>query len=464
MTLRSRIAWTAGVATAAVAIVISIVAILTTRHELRVQLDHELVSDANRAAARAGISPTQLPPPFSSRFTAPASPAFSGVDRRQSQSRLFDSTGHVVFEGQYPAVKLSASDRAVAAGSVSSHLRDATGGTVDYRVATVHVKGTKRAVQVARPTSDIEDTVGRLTLILALCGLGGALVALVLGWFVARSAVKPVSNLAGVATHVADTEDLTVEVPERGGRELEVLAASFNRMLRTLEAARAQQRQLVADASHELRTPLTSLRTNLEVLASGAVISDADRTDLLSDVGAQIEELSELVTDLLELARDDIEHRADYIDLRLDHVVEAALDRARRRAVGVNLDVELDPVLVHGDPGLLERAVLNIVDNAIKWSPPDGRVVVRLEGGSLSITDQGPGIAPEDRGHVFERFWRSPLARSQPGSGLGLAIVAQVVASHDGTVSVESAPGGGARVMVRLPVITVDEPAELILR
>jgi two-component system sensor histidine kinase MprB len=220
----------------------------------------------------------------------------------------------------------------------------------------------------------------------------------------------------------------------------------------------------VADASHELRTPLTSLRTNLEVLASGAVISDADRTDLLSDVGAQIEELSELVTDLLELARDDIEHRAGYIDLRLDHVVEAALDRARRRAVGVDLDVDLDPVLVRGDPDLLERAVLNIVDNAIKWSPPDGRVTVRLERGRLSITDQGPGIAPEDREHVFERFWRSPLARSQRGSGLGLAIVAQVVASHDGTVVVENAPGTGARIVVQLPTISVDEPAELVSR
>jgi two-component system sensor histidine kinase MprB len=457
VTLRSRIAWTAGVATAAVAIVISVVAILTTRHELRVQLDHELVSDANRAATRAAISPTQARP-FALPFLPPSSATF---DRRQSQSRMFESSGHVDFEGQYPAITLDASDRAVARGTLSSHLRDATGKGVDYRVATVHVKGTKRAVQVARPTSDIEDTVSRLTLILALCGLGGALIALILGWFVARSAVKPVSSLAEVATHVADTEDLTVEVPERGGRELEGLAASFNRMLRTLEAARAQQRQLVADASHELRTPLTSLRTNLEVLASGATLSEVDRADLLSDVGAQIEELSELVTDLLELARDEIDHREGYIDLRLDHVVEAALDRARRRAVRVDIEADLEPVLVHGDPELLERAVLNIVDNAIKWSPPDGRVTVQLAGGALVISDQGPGIATEDRDHVFERFWRAPIARSQRGSGLGLAIVAQVVASHDGTATVDTAPGGGARIIVRLPVIAIDEPAVL---
>jgi two-component system sensor histidine kinase MprB len=451
VTLRSRIAWTAGVATAFVAIVISAVAIVSVRHGLREQVDHELLGEARRSAARAAIGPGPLARP--SAPIAPELPAGSiPAGRRPWTARLLRADGSIVFDNEYPDVRVTRADRRVASGARSTDLRDATAGGVSYRVVTVHVAGTATAAQVTRPTTEIERTVAALTWILVGCGVGGALVALLIGWWVARAAVRPVTELAEAASHVADTEDLSVEVPEAGGQELEALASSFNRMLRTLERSRSQQRQFVSDASHELRTPLTSLRTNLEVLTSGAGLGEADRAELLADVGAQIEELSDLVSGLVALARGDEDGRAERVALRWDEAVARAVERAGWRDPSVAIDVSLEPAVVVGDAELVERAVLNVLDNAVKWSPPGGRVEVRLHGGLLEVHDEGPGIAPEDRPYVFERFWRAESARSQRGSGLGLAIAWQVVASHGGTLAIDPAVGVGTRVVMCLPV------------
>ena len=231
-------------------------------------------------------------------------------------------------------------------------------------------------------------------------------------------------------------------------------------MLGALANSQEQQRRLVTDAGHELRTPLTSLRTNLELLIQsrkpGAPeLSEKDTEDLYSDVRGQLDELTTLIGDLVELSRQDAPQLAQE-PVELVDVVERALDRAKRRAAKVQFDVELKPWTVNGDSSALERAVLNLLDNAIKFSPSDGtvRVTLRPMGDGtalLEVADQGPGIAEDDLPHVFERFYRSPDARGLPGSGLGLSIVSHTARRHGGVASAANVPGGGALMTLRLP-------------
>ncbi len=171
---------------------------------------------------------------------------------------------------------------------------------------------------------------------------------------------------------------------------------------------------------------------------------------------AQLKELTTLVGDLVDMAREDERTGAEPEPVPFNQIVERAVDRAHRRAQSLHFDVSLQPGDVRAQPALLERAVMNVLDNAAKWSPPGGHVGVTLEANSawhLTVTDQGPGIAPEDLPHIFERFYRAESARSMPGSGLGLAIVRNVVTAHGGSIDVTSASsGGGTRVDIVLPL------------
>ncbi|HEU4810619.1 MAG TPA: HAMP domain-containing sensor histidine kinase, partial [Nocardioides sp.] len=182
----------------------------------------------------------------------------------------------------------------------------------------------------------------------------------------------------------------------------------------------------------------------------GAGLPAAARAELLDDVRAQIEELTTLIGDLVELARDEpLTHVVESVDL--SEIVDRAVTRVRRRAPGIAFDVETAPWWVVGEPAALERAVTNLVDNGAKWSPAGGTVSIRLADGVVTVDDQGPGIAPDDLPHVFDRFYRSQESRSMPGSGLGLSIVRQVAGRHAGTVEAGSSPAGGARLTLVLP-------------
>jgi two-component system sensor histidine kinase MprB len=230
-------------------------------------------------------------------------------------------------------------------------------------------------------------------------------------------------------------------------------------MLQALASSREQQAQLISDAGHELRTPLTSLRTNIEVLMRRPDLPSADRTELYTDVEAQLQELTNLVGDLVDLARHE-ERQAEPIEVRFDSLVGAAVERARRRAPEVSFVTHLTAGAVRAQPALLERAVLNVLDNAAKWSPPGSSVEVWLQRGAiwtLDVHDHGPGIAAEDLPHVFERFYRASSARSMPGSGLGLAIVKHVVDNHGGTVTASVPPEGGTVIHIELPIVAEDE-------
>ncbi|MBV9413493.1 MAG: HAMP domain-containing protein, partial [Solirubrobacterales bacterium] len=253
--------------------------------------------------------------------------------------------------------------------------------------------------------------------------------------------------LAGAVREVSATRDLGQRIPVSGRDELASLAADFNAMLGALEESQHAQQQLIADASHELRTPLTAHRANVELLARPDLPVE-QRQRVLGAAVRTMEKLSVLVGDLIQAAREgrSVDAREP---LALDELVAAAVDRAHHRAPELHFETRLEPYRVVGAGSRLERAIDNVLDNAIKWSPPGGTVDIRLAGGTLAVRDHGPGIAEADLPHVFDRFYRAAAARALPGSGLGLSIVKQAVDDHGGSVAVTNADGGGALLMLR---------------
>jgi two-component system sensor histidine kinase MprB len=307
------------------------------------------------------------------------------------------------------------------------------------------------------PLTEIDDSLRHLALILLALTAGGIALAVALGWGVTAAAAAPVARLTAAAERVTETGDLSLRIEEAASADDELgrLAGSFNAMLGALELSVTSQRRLVADASHELRTPLTSLRTNMDLLASGSPLQPGERERILDDVSAQLEELTTIVNDLVELARDG-EPEGSLVEVRLDEVVADAVERAERHARHVRFRLEAEPTGVLGDPARLSRAIVNVLDNAAKWSPIDGEIEVTVRDGSVVVRDHGPGFGPEDLPHVFDRFYRSTAARGAPGSGLGLAIVRQVITSHGGTVAAEDRSEGGAVIRIELPSLDHD--------
>jgi two-component system sensor histidine kinase MprB len=351
-----------------------------------------------------------------------------------------------------PVLRIGEPEFEVANGQSPRSIRTIQSGDIDYRVVTVPYVHEGTALIIAQNMGTQERVLKRLGAVMLLFGLAGVIGAAAAGWAVARNGLRPVRRLTRNVERIARTEDLQ-PLPVEGDDEIARLATAFNDMLVALSASRDRQRRLVADAGHELRTPLTSLRTNLDLLlqadASGGLDAGA-RSELLEDVRAQIEEMSTLVGDLVELARDEpLRTVVEQVDLA--DVVDRAVARARRRGTGLTFDVETEPWWVTGEAASLERAVTNLLDNAVKWSPPGGAVRIRLNHGTLTVDDQGPGIAPGDRDHVFDRFYRSEESRSMPGSGLGLSIVRQVIERHSGNVRVDENDGGGTRMVLQLP-------------
>ncbi|MDI3417859.1 HAMP domain-containing sensor histidine kinase [Streptomyces luteolus] len=365
-------------------------------------------------------------------------------------------------------VEVAGSDIAVADGRSPQALHNtkSEAGT-EYRVLTYPLEGYKGAVSVARPLTEVNDTLSDLTLVLALVAGVGVVGAGAAGLWVARTGLRPVDELTGTVEHVARTEDLTVRIPADGDDEIARLSRSFNAMTAALANSQERQAQLIADAGHELRTPLTSLRTNIELLArseeTGRAIPAEDRKALLASVKAQMTELSALIGDLQELSRPDESGRSGKVEVVALHtVVRTAIDRARLRGPELTIEGQLAPWYVRAEAPALERAVVNVLDNAVKFSPPGGRIDVRLDRGELTVRDRGPGIPEDELPHVFDRFWRSPSARSLPGSGLGLSIVARTVQQAGGAAELRPAPDGGPGTMavIRLPGAPTPPPGD----
>ena len=445
MSFRSRLSTLVALAVGLTVALASLASYFVVRHQLFAQVDSNLRADIARAVTSDGnINPDVA------RNIIRSSGGFA---------QTIDGQGNVVVTGPFSNtfVRPTAAEIAAVGAGGGAAVDDNVVQGATYRVITQPaVLGTQQVgVQIGLPVGDVYHTLHALRLILWLVTLGGMGLGVALGYGIGRSTIRPVTRLTAAAEHVAATQDLGSDIEVEGDDELARLAAAFNAMLAALAASRQQQAQLISDAGHELRTPLTSLRTNIEVLMKMRDLPEADRAELTADVEAQLAELTTLIGDLVDMARHE-ERQPEPIEVRLDSIVERAVDRARRRAPGLAFDTHLTAGSVRAQPALLERAVLNILDNAAKWSPPGGTVEVWLQRGAcwtLDVHDHGPGIAPEDLPHVFDRFYRAAGARSMPGSGLGLAIVKQVMAGHGGTVAAWVPPEGGTVVHVELPTV-----------
>jgi two-component system sensor histidine kinase MprB len=347
------------------------------------------------------------------------------------------------------AIPVTQRVRDVADGQARSFFTDETILDTHVRVLTFPYGRGGVALQVLRPLTEVDNTLGRLRTFLILIALAGIGLAAALGLLVSRAAIAPVARLMRATERVTETGDLSERIDDRGQDELSRLAGSFNAMLGALEQSTKAQRQLVADASHELRTPLTSLRTNFEVLMSDRELDPEERHKLLDDVVEQIGEMTGLISELIELARGD-QLSSEPEEVRLDLLAGDAVERTRRDRPGITFNTDLRESVVQGVPSSLERAIGNVLDNAAKWSPPGGEVDVNVGEGTVVVRDHGPGIEDSDMPYVFDRFYRSPSARNMSGSGLGLAIVRQVAEAHGGGVVAERAEGGGTRITLRL--------------
>ena len=446
MSFRTRLALVAAAAVGIAVVVASVVVYVVVHDQLQNQVDRALYS---RAKELAVSMPAGIPVNENGNLNIP--PAPFGVE--QDFVQVVTRNGPpIIQEGFNRGLPINSKDRAAAAGAGGERFSDKNVGGVEWRVLTI--PSSSFAIQVARPLTEVNHTLHRITFFLILIAIGGMGVAAALGLLVSRAALTPVRRLTETTEAVTETRDLSQRIESTGTShdELGRLATSFNTMLAALEESSRAQRQLVADASHELRTPLTSLRTNIEVLARADNMPAEEREGLLEDVVEQIGEMTALIAELIELAR---VARPDAVaeptkDVRLDLVAADAVERARRNRPGIEFETDLHESFVHGAPSTIERAVANLLDNAAKWSPPGGPVEVAVRGGEVAVRDHGPGIDDEDLPYVFDRFYRARSARGMPGSGLGLAIVKQVAEAHGGSVAAEQAEGGGTLMRLRL--------------
>jgi two-component system, OmpR family, sensor histidine kinase MprB len=447
VSLRARLTLMSALIVGVILAAASVICFIVIRSELRGQVDDQLRSQARlvRDAPFDNISSRRLPAP--PRRTGGGAPFV----------QLLSPTGRATQPlDENLTLPVNAADRAVAAGTRSSEIRDERADGIHLRVLTVRLSP-RGALQLARSLESVDAVLSRLRLVLAVLVLGGTVVAAVLSRLSSRPVIAPITSLTDTAAHIEATGDLGRRIQDGGRDEVGRMASSFNAMLQrvqlsqdALEQSTRTQRQLVADASHELRTPITSLRTNVEVLRAEAVLDDEQRRALLSDIVDQTDELTSLVGDLIELARGD-EPQGDAEDVNLAAIVRESLTRMQRHAPDIPVREDLEPWPMSGSRERLARAVNNILDNAAKFTPPEMKVEVELHGGRLSVRDHGPGVPADDLPHIFDRFFRARNAYEYSGSGLGLAIAKQVVEAHGGEATAQLADGGGLIVTLRFP-------------
>lgn len=299
-------------------------------------------------------------------------------------------------------------------------------------------------IQVAKDTQILVDAQNGMRTYFPLFAALAVLISGGFAWLFASRVTRPIEELAATAESIAATQDLNRSIEVSGSDEVAQLARSFNTMLVALRASSDRQRRLVQDASHELRTPLTSLRANAEILER-ATLSDEDRSSILADMKAEVDELADLSVELSALATD---QRAaeDPVQVDLLDVVSEVASRASRRTSAEVSVHSTDDTIVSARPSQLERAISNLVDNAIKFSGATSAVEIHVGSKRVEVRDHGPGISDEDKPHVFDRFYRATSTRSMPGSGLGLAIVSQFAEANDANVYVLDNAGGGVIV------------------
>jgi two-component system, OmpR family, sensor histidine kinase MprB len=445
VSLRRRIAVAAAVAVAAVALAVVAISYASTRSHLISEVKDELAHQA-----RGALEPHHGGggPPGGG---GPGGPPFhpSGPPERGAAAGIFqvvEPNGTIAFDGGLPVTRqvLDLANRPGASLFFDAHIG---AQRIHYEIYAAWDRFDQHIVMVALPLVEADSVLhGLLVPYLALMG-GGILFALLLGTAVSRSALAPIGRFLSRTEDVSSSLEHPQRLEETGPAELRRLAASFNQTLDALERSIGAQRNLVADASHELRTPIAALRSNIQIFLESGRLPAEDREGLQESILAELDELTQLVDNVVELARDPTPS-PQRERVELDVLVREAVERTRRRAPSMAFNLKLEPTVVEGAPDRIGRAVTNVIDNARKWSPPDGPIDVRLREGVLSVRDHGPGFNEADLPHVFDRFYRAADARRLPGSGLGLAIVDQTARAYGGAASAGNAPGGGAVVQV----------------
>jgi two-component system, OmpR family, sensor histidine kinase MprB len=325
-----------------------------------------------------------------------------------------------------------------------------------FRQVTVARGDGRGAVMVARSLDETRRSLGAIRRRTVVSALIVTAIAGTAGWLVARQLTRRLLDLTRAAEEVATTSRLDVPVELGASDETGRLATAFRRMLDALARSKDEQQRLVQDAGHELRTPLTSLRTNIAVLQRFDRLSVEDRERILADLDSETRELGHLVEEIVVLASGEAAGEP-VREIELAVLAERAAERVRRRS-GRTVVVSADRSRVMGRVQALERAITNLLDNAVKFSEPVSEpaasvVELTIESGRVSVCDRGPGIPAADLPRVFDRFHRAPDARSRPGSGLGLSIVRDAAESHGGTVFARPRVGGGVCVGFELPIL-----------
>jgi len=460
MSLRLRIALILAGVALAVSTTVSVLSYVGTREQLRSSVDETLRSrataanvDGNGGNGNGGSRgfAGRGPDDDHARDPCPLPGSFAPATAAQ----IVDVAGSVT--GCIDGASLLPTDGFDDVRGGATSIRTVRVGGEDIRMLTTawHEGG---VLQIGRSLREIGDVLARLRgQLLAVAALATTAAA-ILGWAVATAVTRPIRSLQDTTSHIAATLDLSTPVDVRGPTEIRTLAGSFGTMVAAVARSQAQQRRLVSDASHEMRTPLTSLRSNVELLGRIERLPAEERTDVVAQVLDDVDELGTLLEELVDLASD-LATAEPSEPVRLADLARAAAVRATRRTgrpveVDALADIEID-----ARPRQLERAIANLIDNALKYSGASTAVEVVVEGTTITVRDRGRGIPPEDIDRIFDRFHRAVDVRSEPGSGLGLAIVEEIVRSHGGSVFARNRDGGGAEIGFAIRASAATGPA-----
>jgi heavy metal sensor kinase len=458
LSIRARLTlWYTGVVVL-ILLLVSVAAYSLLRWHLYNDLDASLFTVAGVLREAPPADPTApLPPDLE-----PLVRGFLGPEFADALMQLLDPEGRLRSRALRPALPLSYQARVNALrGEPTLETVQLTTGD-EARLLTMPVVRGGRIVdlvQVAMPLRRTRQTLLRyVETLLVLVPLGVVLSAAG-GWLLARRALRPVDRMSQSALRIS-AEDLSRRLERRGTQdEIDRLADTLNAMLARLEAAFGEMQRFTADAAHELRTPLTALRGGIEIALRAERSPDEYRRVLASSI-EEVDQLIRLAEDLLLLSRSTVGLSAARQPVDLEPLCLEALELGVRLAKGKGVNVSMGatvPAIVHGDAGALRRVLLNLVDNAVKYTPAGGSVVISLarvaDSVALVVEDTGIGIDPADAKRIFEPFLRLDAGRNRDtgGSGLGLAIARSIVLAHGGTLEVDNRPGGGSRFTINLP-------------
>lgn len=377
-------------------------------------------------------------------------PANQAILRTETDSitQVVLPDGRILGRQGMPELPITEADRQLIPGERKINKNTTVLNGNQFKVLTVKASDAT-LIQVAKDNQIVVDAQRGMRLLLPFFTALAVVLSGLAGWLFAKRVTQPIEELAATAEQIAATQDLDQTISSSDTDEVGQLARSFNTMLSALRESSDRQRRLIQDASHELRTPLTSLRANAELLERSQ-LSESDRSSILADMKAEVDELTALSTELNALATDQTKAE-DIQPTDLADIAHEIAQRAGRRTDAPIIVHITDGTVVQARPQQCERAISNLVDNAVKFSGGQSPIEIHVGAQRIEVRDHGPGISNEDKPKVFDRFYRATATRSMPGSGLGLAIVAQFAHDHHASAYVLDNVGGGAIVGLQFP-------------